>query len=185
MRWRCRFRKPGMGRKKEMVHGDVFAYLIFFSYIEDKPGRPLGLGRSRKPFWREFDEYMRERGKVIQPRQSVTTQARVSVRNTMSGSVSAVFRFCFSARDLVVFFFFLHTYTHTHTLIIFSHTLYVAPLNACASRSAGSVGTESIRNVFVCPRPPFQPCTAMIVQPGLIKPKATALRNPNLMRLST
>jgi len=55
-----------------MVHGDVFAYLIFFSYIEEeeeKMGRPLAdLGRSRKPFWRGFDEYMHERGEVIQPR---------------------------------------------------------------------------------------------------------------------
>ena len=61
----CRFRRPGMGRKKEMVQGDDdFECLIFFSYIEDeKMGRPLGdLDRSRKPFWREFDEYMHERG---------------------------------------------------------------------------------------------------------------------------
>ena len=117
-----------MGRKKEMVHGDVFAYLIFFSYIEEKVGRPLGgLDGSRKPFRREFDEYMHERGEVnptaFDKRQSaVTTQARVSVRNTISGSVSAVFCFCFPARDLVVFFFFLHTYTRIH-LLFFSHTL--------------------------------------------------------------
>jgi hypothetical protein len=60
-----------MGRKKEIVHGDVFAYLIFFSYIEEeeKMGRPLAdLDRSRRPFWRELDEYMHERGEVIQPR---------------------------------------------------------------------------------------------------------------------
>jgi hypothetical protein len=52
-----------MGRKKEMVQGDDdFECLSFFSYIEgEKMGRPLGgLDRSRKPFWREFDEYMHE-----------------------------------------------------------------------------------------------------------------------------
>ena len=44
--------------------GDDFECLSFFSYIEDeKMGRPVGdLDRSRKPFWREFDEYMHERG---------------------------------------------------------------------------------------------------------------------------
>ena len=54
-----------MGRKMEMVQGDDdLECLSFFSYIEDeKMGRPLGdLDRSRKPFWREFDEYMHERG---------------------------------------------------------------------------------------------------------------------------
>jgi len=30
------------------------------------------------------------------------------------------------------------------------------------------VGTERIRSVFVCPRPPFQPCTAMTGEPGLL-----------------
>ena len=112
----------------------------------------------------------------------MTTQALVSVRNITpsGGSVSAVF--CSNASNLTTSFysFYIHTCTH-----YFPHILYVAPLNVCSSRSAGSVGTERIRNVFVCPRPPFQPCTAMIVQPGWIKFKAIAPRNPNLMRLST
>jgi len=77
---------------------------------------------------------------------------------------------------------FFDYYTIT---FFFRSLLYVAPLNACASRSAESVGTDKIRNVFVCPRPPFQPCTAIIVQPGLIRPKETALRSPNRIRLST
>lgn len=64
MRWKCRFRKPGMGKKMETVQEEAFACLSFFSWIEEvKTGRPLGdLDRSRNPFWREFEGYMHERG---------------------------------------------------------------------------------------------------------------------------
>lgn len=39
--------------------------------------------------------------------------------------------------------------------------------------------------MFVWPKPPFQPCTAMIVEPGLRMFRASALRRPNRIRLST
>ena len=174
----CRFRRPGMGRKMEMVQGDDdLECLSFFSYIEDeKMGRPLGdLDRSRKPFWREFDEYMHERGEKSS-NLFLTREARVSVRNPRGDVLSTA--------QLVLDSFSPSDYIQRKLVISF-HTLYAAPLNACASKSAGSVGTDKIRNVFVCPRPPFQPCTAIIAHPGLIKFKERALRSPNRMRLST
>lgn len=39
--------------------------------------------------------------------------------------------------------------------------------------------------MFVWPKPPFQPCTAMIVDPGFNRFIASALRRPNRIRLST
>ena len=57
--------------------------------------------------------------------------------------------------------------------------------SGCSSRSAPSEGTERIRMVFVCPRPPFQPWTAMMVELGLMIFIASAPFKPNLMRLST
>ena len=165
-----------MGRKNEMVQGAAFAYLGFFSYIEEeRRGRPLGdLDRSRKPFWREFDEYMHRQGEEAfnfswRGRDSSrrdNPRIRVSVRISPGGNAT----FCYTTYNTQSFYFL---------------PLYVAPLNACASRSAASVGTDKIRNVFVCPRPPFQPCTATIVHPGLIRFKPTALRSPNRIRLST
>jgi len=156
-----------MGRKNEMVQGAAFAYLGFFSYIEEeRRGRPLGdLDRSRNPFWREFDEYMHKQGEG-RGRDSRRDNANTRERENLSR------RQC----D-----FLLYYIQHSFYFL----PLYVAPLNACASRSAASVGTDKIRNVFVCPRPPFQPCTAIIVHPGLIRFKPTALRSPNRIRLST
>lgn len=39
--------------------------------------------------------------------------------------------------------------------------------------------------MFVCPRPPFHPCTAMTALPALIMLSASAFRRPNRIRLST
>ena len=42
-----------------------------------------------------------------------------------------------------------------------------------------------MRSVFVCPSPPFQPCTATMVLPVLMMFSFSALRKPKRIRLST
>lgn len=102
-----------------MVHGDAFANLIFFSYIEgEKIGRPLGgLDRSRKPFWREFEEYMHEQGEshptAFDKRQSVTTQAREREKPHQWQCQRGLLQLATS------YFSTFYIHTHTHTLVIF------------------------------------------------------------------
>lgn len=69
-------------------------------------------------------------------------------------------------------------------LFLFRFLIQFAP-KGCNSRSACSVGTDRMRRVLVWPSPPFQPCTAMIVEPGVMIFNARALRSPNRIRLST
>jgi hypothetical protein len=48
------------------------------------------------------------------------------------------------------------------------------------ARSALSVGTVRMRIVFVLKLPCFHPCTAMMVDPGLMMLRSKALFNPKL-----
>lgn len=59
------------------------------------------------------------------------------------------------------------------------------PESRSPSKSAASVGTESMRNVLVWPKPPFQPCTATIIDPGFTRFRESALLSPKRIRLST
>jgi len=63
--------------------------------------------------------------------------------------------------------------------------LYQTPTRGWISRSARSLGTDRILIVFVWPRPPFQPWTATIVLPVLIRFNFKPARKPYRMRLST
>lgn len=84
--------------------------------------------------------------------------------------------------------FYTHLFFSFHKSRVFSMNdvaIIHYPPRGCNSRSAGSVGTVKIRIVLVCPRPPFQPCTAMTVVPGLMMFNWRAENMPKRKRLST